>query len=763
MREDSRIIVIGVAAGYLLTALLLAILRDSPAAQIPAFTLLWIWPAIGWFLYLEGPTVERLLIASGISLLLVALLALISGYLPGSISPWHIMVGLFVIILPPLVATWIRGTTAPFDIEGSRKHWLAFGVVVLIALFLRLTNLGYKEFQGDEGVIMVRAASILTGDESEVFLHQKGPVEILLPAATWALTGTIDDYWSRLPFTWSGLLEVVAIYWLARIWFGRKAGVVAGLLFALGGFGIAFSRIVQYQNLVMLWGTLTLITATRYRENGRQRHLLLTSAFLAAGLLAHYDAILVFPAVLWVLCGRLCKSGQNRLRPISTSLLLGILVVGAFYVPFALSPNASRTLDYLLADRVTVSDNTSLFSWSGQAVWQMMTFYNSIWYVLGILLLSAVGLIRSLQQRREVAAAFYLIVPALFYLAIVGDPRTHVYTIIPGAVILSGYGAFVMWESIRRRASYALEIATMVIAAIWLILVLIYPTLMFVDINKERQRTWEDNRPLPALYPVTWKEPPKYGLFGFPHQAGWRAALESVADSAYPYSSNEEEEITNWYMAQSPRTHCDDAETILIAENVQDEVHLDPDWIDGYQFRDAIYVKGEPGLLIYGRNPIEAVRTSDSSDFQRWLTPEEAVPPRPIGTYPVDATLDGQVRLIGYDLDISDARPGGEIAVTLYWEALRPISQNKQVFVHLYDGFMWAQHDGAPECAINPTTRWEPGQIVADPHILELPEVMEVDTVPLLVGMYDLITNDRMRIESSGEDFIHLTDLEIVR
>ncbi len=763
MSDDSRRAILGIAAGYLVIGLLLAILRDSPTAQIPAFILLWIMPAICWFLYLDGPAVERLLIASGLSLLLVALLMLVTGYLPGDVSPWYIIGGLLVINGPPLLATWRRGTFVPIDLEGSKRHWLALGIIVLIALFLRLTNLGYKEFQGDEGIIMVRAASILTGDEGEVFLHQKGPVEILLPAAVWALTGTIDDYWSRLPFTWVGLLEVVAIYWLARIWFGRKAGVVAGLLFAVGGFGIAFSRIVQYQNLVMLWGTLALITATRFRERGRQRHLLLTSAFLAAGLLAHYDAILVLPAILWILCGRLCKPDQLRLKPIATSLLLGILVVGVFYLPFALSPNAGRTFDYLLADRVTVSDNASLFGWSGRALWQMMTFYNSIWFVLGILLFGAIGLIHSLRKRREIAAAIYLIVPLIFYLAIVGDPRTHVYTIVPGAVILAGYATSEIWESIKRRENKVLEIATMITAAVWLILVLIYPTLMFVDINAERQRTWEDNRPLPALYPVTWDEPPKYGLFGFPHQAGWRAAMEFMPQSAYPYSSNEEEEISNWYMAQSPRTHCNDAETILIAANAQDEVFLDLERIDEYGVRDVIHVKGEPRLVIYGREPVDEIGTVDATKFQRWLTPEEATPPRQTGAYPVNATLDGQVRLLGYDLDLSDAKPGGEITVTLYWEALGPISQNKQVFVHLYDGFMWAQHDGAPECAINPTTRWEPGQVVADPHLLELPEVMEIDKVPLLVGMYDLISNDRMRILGSGDDFIYLTDIEIVR
>jgi hypothetical protein len=392
-----------------------------------------------------------------------------------------------------------------------------------------------------------------------------------------------------------------------------------------------------------------------------------------------------------------------------------------------------------------------------------MTFYNSIWYVLGVLLLSVFGMFRSLLRRKEVAATLYLIVPTFFYLLVVGDPRTHVYTIFPGAVILAGLAVSDIWIAITGKRSRPLEIAGIVAASIWLAVVVIYPILMFIDISKERQRTWEENRPIPALYPVTWDEPPRYGLFGFPHQAGWRAALERLPGSAYPYSSNEEAEVTNWYMAQSPRTHCGDAETILIARNAQDEVSLETIGLEDFSLLEIIEVGGEPGIEILGRDPVDKIRKTDVSRYERWLTPEEAAPSKAAGAFPVNVSLENKVVLLGYDLDLSDARPGGEVSVTLYWEALQSFERNKQVFVHLYDGYLWAQHDGAPECAINPTTRWEPGQRIVDSHILDLPEDMSVDSVPLIVGMYDLISKERMKVSGSGEDYVHLTDIEIVR
>jgi len=55
----------------------------------------------------------------------------------------------------------------------------------------------------------------------------------------------------------------------------------------------------------------------------------------------------------------------------------------------------------------------------------------------------------------------------------------------------------------------------------------------------------------------------------------------------------------------------------------------------------------------------------------------------------------------------------------------------------------------------------EPGQRIVDPHILDLPVEMSVNRVPLIVGMYDLISKERMVVKSSGEDYVQLTDVVI--
>ncbi|MFW6068889.1 MAG: hypothetical protein ACOC9E_04835, partial [Chloroflexota bacterium] len=60
-----------------------------------------------------------------------------------------------------------------------------------------------------------------------------------------------------------------------------------------------------------------------------------------------------------------------------------------------------------------------------------------------------------------------------------------------------------------------------------------------------------------------------------------------------------------------------------------------------------------------------------------------------------------------------------------------------------------------------PTSGWEPGQIVRDAHRLELETDAPVAEIPVLVGMYDLITLERLVVDDTGLDTIHLTDVTV--
>ena len=741
---------------------LLATIADSGVGQTAAIALLWVFPTLTWARILHGTFTERLVTAAGLGLLLNGIVALLLHYLPGTVAPSLVALSAVLLTLIPL---WLPYVPLKWQLWQPRIDYL---IVTLLAATLRLYHLGYKEIQGDEGIILVRVASIIMGDDAEFFLHQKGPFELLIPLSQWRLTGEISDFWLRVPFAFASIVAVIAVMTLADRWFGRSVAFITGLLFAICGFGIAFSHIIQYQSLVMLFGALALLQADDYRKQRAKRSIVFCGLFVAAGLWAHYDMVLVLPAVGWMLLvqGR----HLHKFDPIGwvMGLATGLITAGLFYVPYVLSPNFGRTLRYLTNDRVGVSDG-SFFTWGVPDVWRMITFYNSTYYIVGLLLLILFGLNYMWRERSHVPTLLYWLVPTLFYLFVVTDPRTHVYTLFPGATILAAVGLYQSWqwltpaidynnpETINQNGGRAKTIAA-AIFIIWFTISTTYVYLMFVDPTPERQRTWAENRP--KFFPVTWKEPPQFGLFGFPYQAGWRAAHEFIDP---PYASNEEEEITNWYTGQAERTHCPNIETFILATNVQDEIAYHPEILDDLHLNAIITVNERQKLEVFKREPATFIPAIEVSDWQRWLTPRQVAPPSYHGVYSVDATLGQKVRLLGYDISNESPERGEVIYVTLYWEALTAFDQNYQSFVHLLGDELIAQHDGAPECGVNPTTRWELGQIIPDTHLIQIPLDAPVDApLEMKVGMYSLIDQEPLINPANTTKYIPLTNIDVI-
>jgi hypothetical protein len=200
-------------------------------------------------------------------------------------------------------------------------------------------------------------------------------------------------------------------------------------------------------------------------------------------------------------------------------------------------------------------------------------------------------------------------------------------------------------------------------------------------------------------------------------------------------------------------------------------------------------VAGEPKLWIYHRVQPTVIERADQSPqdapvdspvvfpaeqygeyasrFDAGTTPANAVPSPPVGYIPAGHTLGGRVRLLGYRLDAAAARPGGAVSLVLYWEALRPIETGYQVFTHLYDGTIWGQKDSAPACALQPTLLWEPGEIIRDEYTIPIDPDAPADDIPLLVGMYDLDTGERLAVRDSDGvpvgDAIPLAEVRIRR
>ncbi len=117
-------------------------------------------------------------------------------------------------------------------------------------------------------------------------------------------------------------------------------------------------------------------------------------------------------------------------------------------------------------------------------------------------------------------------------------------------------------------------------------------------------------------------------------------------------------------------------------------------------------------------------------------------------THQLDANLDNRVRLIGFDAETQDVRPGQTWPVTLYWQAQAQLKQDYAVFVHLVDetGSIIAQVDEPPLKSFYPTSAWAPGEILNDTHAVTLPADVRPGRYQVFVGLYDPATGDRLPV-----------------
>jgi hypothetical protein len=143
-----------------------------------------------------------------------------------------------------------------------------------------------------------------------------------------------------------------------------------------------------------------------------------------------------------------------------------------------------------------------------------------------------------------------------------------------------------------------------------------------------------------------------------------------------------------------------------------------------------------------------------------WIAPTYA-PPKPLTDgqiaaipHPLNVAFDSTMRLLGYGLEVTMVEPGGQVMVTLYWEAVAPTERPYSVFVHLLseEGVPIAQRDTYPGLGLLSTTRLEPGDAWADRYVIRVPETAYApDVAQIAVGLYDYAAWTRLST-SDGSD-----------
>jgi 4-amino-4-deoxy-L-arabinose transferase-like glycosyltransferase len=136
-------------------------------------------------------------------------------------------------------------------------------LIVIIGALLRFHNLGGESLWVDEALSWLEAKDGLSNLIKFTDIEQHPPLHSFALFVAIKLLG--DSEWSlRLPAAIFGVANIVAVYWLGTLTFGRTAGLIGAVLLALSPFHIKYSQEARTYSLLALAATLYAATCFDY-------------------------------------------------------------------------------------------------------------------------------------------------------------------------------------------------------------------------------------------------------------------------------------------------------------------------------------------------------------------------------------------------------------------------------------------------------------------------------------------------------------------
>ena len=181
--------------------------------------------------------------------------------------------------------------------------------LILISAFLRLYRIDeYMTFLGDEGrdALIVRKILInydfpLLGAPTSVGNMYNGPLYYYMMAFAMAIWW-MNPVAAAIMIALVGTATVGLVYYLARVWFGKVAGIISSTLYAISPVNIIYSRSSWNPNPAPFFALLGIIGFYKSRQSKNYLWLILTGGALAFAVQMHLLALILIPiyGMLWL-------------------------------------------------------------------------------------------------------------------------------------------------------------------------------------------------------------------------------------------------------------------------------------------------------------------------------------------------------------------------------------------------------------------------------------------------------------------------------
>ncbi len=283
---------------------------------------------------------QVLLLIFGLSLSLASRAA--AGNSLQAHSPWHVLIWIAG-CLAVIAGCW-RGSLKDSLREFDRWDWILLGVLTAVALAARLIQLDQIPYtvSGDEGSVGLMAWDYKTGVRDNYFIMGwfSFPALQFWPASVMQSIFGRSVFAMRIPSAIGGALAVLAVYWSARLMFGRLTGFIAALFLAFFHFHLLFSRIA----LTNVWDGffLMLMIASIWEAWQENQRLAFLCAGLAIGLgQFFYSTAHLLPvyAFLWLLILYKSHPKAGRMPGITCMILVAAVVVLPLALFYFENPN----------------------------------------------------------------------------------------------------------------------------------------------------------------------------------------------------------------------------------------------------------------------------------------------------------------------------------------------------------------------------------------------------------------------------------------
>ena len=194
-------------------------------------------------------------------------------------------------------------------IKNNKLEFTAIILIAILTLFLRFYKLDeYMTFLGDEGRdalvikdILVNFDIPLLGPSTSVGNMYLGPLYYYMMAVPMAIFW-LDPVAAAGMVALIGTLTVGLIYYLSREWFGKKAAVIAAVLYSVSPVTIIYSKSSWNPNPAPFFALLSFLGLYKAHKTGDFAWFVLTGVSLAFAIQMHYLALILIPifGLLWL-------------------------------------------------------------------------------------------------------------------------------------------------------------------------------------------------------------------------------------------------------------------------------------------------------------------------------------------------------------------------------------------------------------------------------------------------------------------------------